>query len=93
MEIVKIPQEVNNAVEKLFYEMTSMRGILEFMIQNQEHVDLNIYNFHLSRYNRIYGELEKLKREVVSQYGGELRVHYPYVFNFMNSTIEFQTGE
>ena len=93
MKAVRIPQEVNNAVEKLFYEMTSMRGILEFMIQNQEHVDLNVYHFHLSRYNRVYGELEKLKREVVSQYGGDLGLHNNYVFNFMNSTIEFQTQE
>ena len=89
MEVVKIPQDINDAVEKLFYEMTAMKGILEFIISNQERTDLNIYNFHLSRYNKVYGELEKLKREVVSQYGGELALNHNYVFNFMNSTIEF----
>ena len=47
MQTFKLPIEVSQGIEKAFYEVNSLKGILEFIIANQSKVDINLYNFHL----------------------------------------------
>ena len=88
MQTFKLPIEVSQGIEKAFYEVNSLKGILEFIIANQSKVDINLYNFHLTRYNKAYVELEQMKREAFTLYCKDAPANCNYQFNFYDNTIE-----
>ena len=85
--IVKIPENLYEYIEKLYYEYEATLAILTHLMNQETIIQTEILNKISERCEQRFIELEIAKEHVVNEYKPEGK--YTYTFNFIDSTIEF----
>lgn len=88
--IIKMDSEEINLVERKFFEHTSMKDCVVFLMKDRD-VNQELLDRYVRNVGRLYYELEKAKRLLSKKYEPqELRgKSYDYFFNFEEETITY----